>query len=183
MPTSTRGHSLGPLSHEEFTDAHCHHRYSAPVIVTSNASSDDLSFLAANDRYSVVGNVRLAFVFLSFALPSFGSDEFNRWNALHKLSMNTLLSTLKHINIHSPSTSTVRVPPFPLPNDFVKAFQNTLMHPTLDSAFVAHALTLPSETMVAEEVDVVDPHAIRKVPPILWIAPFNSTHKPLIYCM
>jgi aminopeptidase N len=43
--------------------------------------------------------------------------------------------------------------------------RGVLRHPTLDAAFKELVLTLPSETYIAEQLDVVDPqriHAVRE---------------------
>jgi aminopeptidase N len=48
---------------------------------------------------------------------------------------------------------------------YVEAMRGVLRHPTLDAAFKELVLTLPSETYIAEQLDVVDPqriHAVRE---------------------
>ena len=48
---------------------------------------------------------------------------------------------------------------------FIDAMRAVLRHPTLDAAFKELVLTLPSETYIAEQLDVVDPqriHAVRE---------------------
>ena len=55
--------------------------------------------------------------------------------------------------------------PLRLDDGLVDAFAGTLDEPDLDHAFVAQALTLPSETYVAEqmaEIDVDGIHAVRE---------------------
>jgi aminopeptidase N len=44
----------------------------------------------------------------------------------------------------------------------VSALRSTLRHTGLDPAFREVALSLPSETMLSEEMDVIHPHAIRR---------------------
>jgi aminopeptidase N len=47
----------------------------------------------------------------------------------------------------------------------LEAMRSVLRHPTLDAAFKELVLTLPSETYIAEQLDVVDPqriHAVRE---------------------
>jgi aminopeptidase N len=48
---------------------------------------------------------------------------------------------------------------------YIAAMRSVLRHPTLDAAFKELVLTLPSETYIAEQLDVVDPqriHAVRE---------------------
>ncbi|MDO8250532.1 MAG: aminopeptidase N C-terminal domain-containing protein, partial [Rhodoferax sp.] len=50
-------------------------------------------------------------------------------------------------------------------NAYIEAMRSVLRHPTLDAAFKELVLTLPSETYIAEQLDVVDPqriHAVRE---------------------
>ncbi|MGV2481762.1 UNVERIFIED_CONTAM: aminopeptidase N C-terminal domain-containing protein, partial [Salmonella enterica subsp. enterica serovar Weltevreden] len=52
-----------------------------------------------------------------------------------------------------------------LPDAFVQTMRTVLRHPQLDAAFKELVLTLPSETYLAEQRDVVDPqriHAVRE---------------------
>ena len=47
----------------------------------------------------------------------------------------------------------------------IDAMRGVLRHPGLDAAFKELVLTLPSETYIAEQLDVVDPqriHAVRE---------------------
>jgi aminopeptidase N len=53
----------------------------------------------------------------------------------------------------------------PLNDAYIEAMRSVLRHPTLDAAFKELVLTLPSETYIAEQLDVVDPqriHAVRE---------------------
>jgi aminopeptidase N len=53
----------------------------------------------------------------------------------------------------------------PLDAAYLNAMRDVLRHPTLDAAFKELVLTLPSETYIAEQLDVVDPqriHAVRE---------------------
>jgi aminopeptidase N len=47
-----------------------------------------------------------------------------------------------------------------LDSTFINAMRAVLTDETLDPAFRELALILPSETIIAEQMDVVDPHAI-----------------------
>ncbi len=83
------------------------------------------------------------------------ADPFNRWEAAQRLSVRAALQALA-----SPQ-ATAEV----LPADCVQALRDVLRHPTLDAAFKELVLTLPSESYLAEQMDVVDPqriHAVRE---------------------
>ncbi|MFP8834334.1 aminopeptidase N [Hydrogenophaga sp. XSHU_21] len=83
------------------------------------------------------------------------SDPFNRWEAGQRLAMRRALAA-------------VRAPgPVgqPLDDAFINAMRAVLRHEGLDAAFKELALTLPSETYIAEHLDEVDPqrvHAVRE---------------------
>src|SRR5690606_8091381 len=58
-----------------------------------------------------------------------------------------------------------RFDPKIIPAEFVQAMRGVLRNPALDAAFKELALTLPSDTYIAEQLDVVDPqriHAVRE---------------------
>jgi len=85
------------------------------------------------------------------------TDPFNRWEAGQRLALKRAL----HF-IHSaaqPGEAKV------LDAAYIEAMRQVLRHPTLDAAFKELVLTLPSETYIAEQLDVVDPqrvHAVRE---------------------
>ena len=84
-------------------------------------------------------------------------DPFNRWEAGQRLA---LRSAIKEIAAVADST-----PAAPLNDAYIDAMRAVLRHPTLDAAFKELVLTLPSETYIAEQLDVVDPqriHAVRE---------------------
>ena len=85
------------------------------------------------------------------------SDPFNRWEAGQRLA---LKRALQFIQGHGqPGESKV------LDGPFIAAMRQVLRHPTLDAAFKELVLTLPAETYIAEQLDVVDPqriHAVRE---------------------
>ena len=88
------------------------------------------------------------------------SDPFNRWEAGQRLAVSRAVNAIKSIagNADTPSTSV-------LDDAYLDAMCQVLRHPTLDSAFKELVLTLPSETYLAEQLDVVDPqriHAVRE---------------------
>ncbi|MEJ6022181.1 aminopeptidase N [Ramlibacter sp. PS4R-6] len=85
------------------------------------------------------------------------SDPFNRWEAGQRLGLNRALAFLREPGL---TRNDVR-----LDNAFLSAMQAVLRHPQLDAAFKDLVLTLPSETYIAEQLDVVDPqqiHAVRE---------------------
>jgi len=84
------------------------------------------------------------------------SDPFNRWEAGQRLALRCALAALAR-----PAEEPVGAVLTPA---FIEAMRGILHHPTLDAAFKELALTLPSETYISEQLDVVDPqqvHAVR----------------------
>ena len=82
------------------------------------------------------------------------SDPFNRWEAGQRLALSRLLAAIAADR-----------PESPLDEAFVEAMRTLLRDPSLDPAFKALALTLPSEAWIAEQIDSVDPqrvHAARE---------------------
>jgi aminopeptidase N len=103
--------------------------FSAPVRLTANLSTEDLTFLAGHD-----------------------SDSFNRWNAVQALAIRALLETITRF----PAGGQMR------PADGLRAaLAAILADETLEPAFVALALSPPSETDIAREIGRdIDPDAI-----------------------
>ena len=83
------------------------------------------------------------------------SDAFNRWEAGQRLAI--------RLAIKSITDTAAAVSPAALDNSYVEAMRAVLRHPTLDAAFKELVLTLPSETYLAEQLDVVDPQRIHSV--------------------
>jgi len=82
-------------------------------------------------------------------------DPFNRWEAGQRLA---LRSAVQSIHADGPPAGGLNA-------DYMAAMRSVLRHPTLDAAFKELVLTLPSETYIAEQLDVVDPqriHAVRE---------------------
>ncbi len=83
------------------------------------------------------------------------TDPFNRWEAGQRLAVNRAMAAIRgeaggSIHLDAP---------------FIDAMRGILRHPTLDAAFKELVLTLPAETYIAEQLDVVDPqrvHAVRE---------------------
>jgi aminopeptidase N len=84
-------------------------------------------------------------------LFSHDSDPVNRWEAGQRLAMSRLLRL-----------AGVAAGPgaMELDETFVEAMRKILTDESLDAAFREQALLLPSETMIAEQVDEVNPMAI-----------------------
>lgn len=89
---------------------------------------------------------------LSF-LFSHDSDEFNRWDAGQSLAINTLLDLIQHIKDSKPLV---------LPEKVINAYRNTLTNQDLDRALIAQAMTLPSESYLADQMEVVDVEGIHQ---------------------
>ncbi len=84
------------------------------------------------------------------------ADPFNRWEAGQRLALRAALHA-----IATPAGTHEQ----PLDEAFVEAMRSVLRHPQLDAAFKELVLTLPSETYIAEQLEVVDPqrvHAVRE---------------------
>ncbi len=84
-------------------------------------------------------------------------DPFNRWEAGQRLAMR---SAIKSIAAYADGTV-----PAALNDAYIEAMRGVLRSPQLDAAFKELVLTLPSETYIAEQLDVVDPqriHAVRE---------------------
>lgn len=83
-------------------------------------------------------------------------DAFNRWEAGQRLALRTAIHA---ISGSGPASGDI------LPAAVVDALRGVLRNPALDAAFKELVLTLPSETYIAEQLDVVDPqriHAVRE---------------------
>jgi aminopeptidase N len=85
-------------------------------------------------------------------LMAHDSDAFNRWEAGQRLATRRLLA-LTEVAQQADSTLSVDV----ALSDSLRA---SLNDQTLDPAFRETVLTLPSETVIAEQMEVIDPQAI-----------------------
>ncbi len=105
--------------------------FSAPVVLKVEYTDTELAFLMQHD-----------------------SDAFNRWEAGQRLATRRLLSlasSLVQIETSEAQRST---------DVLIDSFRATLTDTELDPAFREVALTLPSESIIAEQMDVIDPQAI-----------------------
>ena len=84
-------------------------------------------------------------------LMAHDTDSFNRWEAGQRLAVGVLLRNITAIGRGA-------VPS--VPAALTTAFAKLLEESAGDPAFAAEALTLPSETYLAEQMGVVDPEAI-----------------------
>ncbi len=85
------------------------------------------------------------------------TDPFNRWEAGQRLAVNRALGFIGQAGL---AAADIR-----LDGPYIEAMRTILRHPALDAAFKELALTLPGETYLAEQMDVVDPqriHAVRE---------------------
>lgn len=115
--------------------------FSAPVELSYHYTDSELAFLMAND-----------------------SDPFNRWEAGQRLALRRLLAltkTLQAVRLGGNVTSVDAVLESAQQDIILSAaLRVTLNDETLDPAFREQVLALPSETMIAEQMDVIDPQAI-----------------------
>ena len=137
--------------------------FSAPVVLEFDYTDAELAFLMAYD-----------------------SDPFNRWEAGQRLAMRRLLGRIGN------TKSGIRVDMEIGDATLTDAFRTTLNDGALDPAFREVALTLPSETMMAEQMDVIDPQAIHAARQCLrkslarplrddWIAAYEANQTPGAY--
>jgi aminopeptidase N len=109
--------------------------FSAPVVLAFDYSDAQLLHLLAHD-----------------------SDPFNRWEAGQRLAIRLAIKSISA----TPSPATPANAPA-LDDAYVQAMRSVLQHPSLDAAFKELVLTLPSETYLAEQLDVVDSQRIHEV--------------------
>jgi aminopeptidase N len=93
------------------------------------------------------------------ALLAHDSDPFNRWEAGQRLALRSAIHLIAGSAHSTGANGTNHV----LNDAFVAAMRSVLRHPELDAAFKELVLTLPSETYIAEQLDVVDPQRIHEV--------------------
>jgi aminopeptidase N len=89
------------------------------------------------------------------ALLANDTDPFNRWEAGQRLALNR---ALRYVAEQGLRPGDIR-----LDASYLDAMRSILRHPTLDAAFKELVLTLPSETYIAEQLEVVDPQRVHGV--------------------
>jgi aminopeptidase N len=87
------------------------------------------------------------------------SDPVNRWEAGQRLAMSRLLKLSGDITAKGASNEAAG-DLLNLDDVFIDAMRKLLADETLDSSFREQALLLPTESMIADQLDVVDPLAI-----------------------
>ncbi len=123
--------------------------FSAPVVLRYEYADVELAFLMQHD-----------------------SDPFNRWEAGQRLATRRLLVLIDKLLLAQSAAETFDAQEpdidaadsgMPVASDntaLIAALRNTVKDTDLDAAFREVALTLPSETMLAEQMDVIHPQTI-----------------------
>jgi aminopeptidase N len=117
---------------------------------------------------------------LAFLMAHDG-DPFNRWEAGQRLASRRLLALTESSQSEAADESML-----------VAAYHKTLNDTSLEPAFRELALTLPSESLLAEQVDVIDPQAIHRARLGLrkvlakelredWVAAYHANQTPEPY--
>jgi aminopeptidase N len=131
----------------------------SPIVLTGQAAKFELAdiaerpVLSINRGFSAPINLHtdLATDDLAF-LAAHDSDAFNRWQALQTISMRLLLDNVAAIRAGRAQRNDDKL---------LRAFAAALEDTTLELAFIALALTLPSEGDIAREIGKdIDPDAI-----------------------
>ena len=120
--------------------------FSAPIILDYSYTEAELLTLLAHD-----------------------SDPFSRWEAGQRLGLKIGIDLIATNSIASQAISTTAKIENRVKNDtlnsYIEAMRKVLRDSALDAAFKELVLTLPSESYIAEQLDVVDPqriHAVRQ---------------------
>jgi aminopeptidase N len=83
------------------------------------------------------------------------TDPFNMWEAGQRLAVNRALAYIRQDGLVASDIQ--------LDAPYVEAMRKILRNPGLDAAFKELALTLPGETYIAEQLDIVDPQRVHTV--------------------
>jgi aminopeptidase N len=138
--------------------------FSAPVVLEMEYTDEELAFLMAHD-----------------------SDPFNRWEAGQRLATRRMLALTQAVQTNNALTDAELDEAV-----LTESFRVTLNDTNLDPAFRELALTLPSESVVAEQMEVIDPQAIHTVRQFLrrslaealrldWMVTYQSNRTPGTY--
>ena len=111
---------------------------------------------------------------LAFLMAS-DSDPFNRWEAGQRLALRKLQAMTESNDAAD--------------ENLIAAFRSTLQDRSLDAAFLEFALALPSEGVLAEQMEVIDPQAIHQARRSLrvtlarslrsdWLATYRANQTP-----
>jgi aminopeptidase N len=113
--------------------------FSAPVLVKQNLDDLSLSFLAQHD-----------------------SDPFNRWDAIQQLALQAVQSEYERLGVATASTPSLEKKAGPTSClALIEALRIALADPTLDRAYLASLLALPSEGLIGEQIEALDPTLLR----------------------
>jgi aminopeptidase N len=115
--------------------------FSAPIILEYDYSEAELLALLAHD-----------------------TDPFSRWEAGQRLGLNIAINLIA-IQANNTTTNIENETKNNTLNSYIEAMRKVLRDPALDAAFKELVLTLPSESYIAEQLEVVDPqriHAVRQ---------------------
>ena len=109
--------------------------FSAPIILEYAYTETELLTLLAHD-----------------------TDPFSRWEAGQRLGLKIAINLIANESINTPDNignETLQ--------SYIEAMRKVLRDASLDAAFKELVLTLPSESYIAEQLDVVDPQRIHTV--------------------
>lgn len=109
--------------------------FSAPVLLKVDYTDEELAFLMAHD-----------------------SDAFNRWEAGQRLASRRLLSMIESAKPENLNGKTAALAADA--TQLIASLRATLNDKKLDAAYRDVVLSLPSETIIAEQLDVIEPQAI-----------------------
>ena len=101
------------------------------------------------------------------------SDPFNRWEASQRLVLKCAVTLL--------DAADQPLPAQPLDEACIQAMRSVLRHPHLDAAFKELVLTLPSETYIAEQVQVVDPQRIHTLREAMRLQLAQTLHEDWVW--
>jgi aminopeptidase N len=92
------------------------------------------------------------------------TDPFSRWEAGQRLGLKIAINLIANEAMNTPASIENATQNSTL-NSYIEAMRKVLRDSALDAAFKELVLTLPSESYIAEQLDVVDPqriHAVRQ---------------------
>ncbi len=142
---------------------------SRTIVLTQ--SSETVSFINV-DAQSVPSLLRgfSAPIILEYAyteaelltLLAHDTDPFSRWEAGQRLGLKIAIDLIANGATNTPAIIESGIESETL-QSYVEAMRKVLRDPALDAAFKELVLTLPSESYIAEQLDVVDPQRIHTV--------------------
>lgn len=114
--------------------------FSAPVKLQSRLSDSDLLYLMAHD-----------------------TDSFNRWESAQQLLTSTLLTIIGEVGSGSRQQSQLLQS---LPDELssiVSAYKSIIADTTVETAVIAQTISLPTESYLMEQMEIVDVDAVHAV--------------------